>query len=370
MIVTNYVDAVIGLQYGDEGKGKIVAGINEQRNYSLTARYNGGPNAGHTIRIKGRAPLKLHQLPSSIAWKKEGLIGPGAVIDFVKLDAEVNHFEKVMGFNPLKYLTIDPMVPTIGNKHKIADKNYHAEKGSTSSGIAPAYADFYNRTAILAGSLSYPDNNGRETINTIKSVDTLLLEGAQGWYLSPYTDTYPYSTSSSSHPASAAMSMNFPAHKLRHIVGVAKCYETRSGVDPNFENVLFVNGYLPPQDIKGWDDKYYKAYSALQTAGGEVGVTTGRLRNIRYLDLSRLIKAIQESGTTIVVLNKWDILSEVHSETFEAANYFYNGRFVSCKTVEEMISHIKDIIGFRCSKVIHTFISRSPRNDIDWSILE
>ena len=111
MIIKGNVDAVIGLQYGDEGKGKIAAGIANQVYYDLTARYNGGPNAGHTINLEDGKQLKLHQLPSGIAYKRDGYIGPGAVIDFGELELEVYKFRDVMRFDPLDYLNIIHPLP-------------------------------------------------------------------------------------------------------------------------------------------------------------------------------------------------------------------------------------------------------------------
>ena len=106
MIVENYVDAVLGLQYGDEGKGKITASLADQFNYDFTVRYNGGPNAGHSIHKQNGADYALHQLPSSIAYQKPGYIAPGCVLDFEKLMQETSDFMLVEGFDPLNYLYI------------------------------------------------------------------------------------------------------------------------------------------------------------------------------------------------------------------------------------------------------------------------
>jgi|13_taG_2_1085334.scaffolds.fasta_scaffold00788_22 adenylosuccinate synthase len=363
MIVKDYVDAVIGLQYGDEGKGKITAGICDAKNYSLTARYNGGPNAGHTINIDGVTQLKLHQLPSSIAYKKRGYIGPGCVVDFTKLEEEATIFKDIMGFDPYQYLSIDPKAIVITQNHKFIDSLNHAKKGSTSSGIAPAYAEFYNRTAELAGDYTWPDTKGSELIKQWPTIDTLLLEGAQGHYLNPYQGTYPYTTSSSCHPGVAAANFGFPASKIRNIIGVAKCYETRSGYDPEFTSILTspysFGKYITPQD-----SCFNEIYNEIIEVGKEYGVTTGRKRTVRFLDLTRLIKAINETGTTIVVVQKWDILEQVK----DSFKLYQEGSMLSFNTVEEMKQYIFDTIDAKCPSVEAIASSASPYNDIPyWS---
>ena len=359
MIVKNYVDAVIGLQYGDEGKGKITAGICDAKNYSLTARYNGGPNAGHTINIDGATQLKLHQLPSSIAYKKPGYIGPGCVVDFTKLEEEAINFKEIMGFDPYDYLKIDPKAIIITQNHKFIDSMNHAKtQGSTSSGIAPAYAEFYNRTAELADNYTWPNAVNSELIKDSEPIETLLLEGAQGHYLNPYQGTYPYTTSSSSHPAIAAVNFGFPANKIRNIVGVAKCYETRSGLDPKFYQVLdSFNGYMAPKD--GW---YGDIYDKITEVGKEYGVTTGRKRAVRFLDLTRLIKAINETGTTIVVVQKWDILEQIQN----SCKLYQDGWMLSFDNVEKMKNYVFDTIDAKCPTVEAIASSASPYNDIPY----
>ena len=238
MIIENYVDAVIGLQYGDEGKGKITASLIEEKSYELTARYNGGPNAGHSIHKKNGAHYELHQLPSSIPYQEIGMIGPGCVLDIKKLHAEIEDFKKVEGFDPSDYLLIHPQVSLINDNHINLDAHYHyLKQGSTSSGIAPAYSDYYNRIA----SLSKNETKLKPFLGKKQIVENLLLEGAQGFYLNPHSGNYPYVTSSSSHPAAAAASFGFSPTKFKNIIGVAKCYETRSGLDPNIFNA-FENG--------------------------------------------------------------------------------------------------------------------------------
>lgn len=366
MILNSYADIVIGLQYGDEGKGKISASIAEQMNgYDVVARYNGGPNAGHSVHIENNPNvLKLHQIPSGVAFKKRSHIGAGCVIDVNKLYEEADEFNSIMGFHPFAYLTVDPKAIVIDPLHIKEDKNLHAMKqGSTSSGIAPAYGDFYNRTSKLAEDLEltyYKKNMVKE----LNAIDTLLLEGAQGWYLNPYQGNYPFTTSSSCHPGSAASTFGFPVSKIRNIIGVAKCYETRSGVDGNFNKVLDKNdSYIEPASVSFDLDKIYEA---ITKAGNEYGVTTGRKRAVRFLDLNRLIKSINESGTNILILQKWDILQEVDFTINNPFSFYHNAKLITSTGLHSMIAKILSILRSKCSQLEQIHIEADPICNIDW----
>ena len=360
MIVRDYVDAIVGLQYGDEGKGKITGSLVEQRDYDYTVRYNGGPNAGHSIHKNNGAHYALHQLPSSIAFKKPGYIAPGCVLDIEKLMQETSDFMLVEGFDPLDYLHIHPQVPLIKNTHKHADSLYHYKKqGSTCSGIAPAYSDYYNRTADLFESYEFQLTSYDYLVKSIDSVNTMLLEGAQGYYLNPESGNYPHTTSSNCSPASASATLGFSPFKFRNVIGVAKCYETRSGEDPNFYN-LFANGTFKNNRIP-FTEKDYQDFETIQTAGKEFGVTTGRKRAVRFLCMERLVHAIQATGTNIVVLNKWDVLDQVN-----IYKLVLNGVIASFETSNAMFNFVKDTIKLCCPQVKHVIYSASPKTDIDW----
>jgi adenylosuccinate synthase len=354
------VDAVIGLQYGDEGKGKIAAAISQQIDYDLIARYNGGSNAGHTISFEYGPALKLHQIPSGAVFKKASYIGPGALINFSKLEDEAKHFQEVMGFNPYEYLTISPKAIVVTAKNLQQDvENQAKTQGSTSSGVAPAYANFYARNASLAKDFTFPYQK-KELIQECLGVPRLLLEGAQGWYLNPYQGNYPFTTSSSSHPASAAVTFGFPASKLNNIIGVAKCYETRSGIDPTFNKLLTQDN----QYTEVLPD--LKAYDIITDLGNEYGVTTGRRRAVRFLDLTRLVKAINQSGTTILVLQKWDILQEANFYYDNIFCYYFNGKKISAPSLEQMIRLICSTLNTECSQLKDIILEASPICTTDW----
>ena len=360
----NQADFVIGLQYGDEGKGKIAASISKQVNYDLVARYNGGSNAGHTIHFESDRPsLKLHQIPSGIAFKKPGYIGPGSLVNFEKLEEEADHFKEIMNFDPFEYLTISAKAICVTKEHISLDKNHHAKtQGSTSSGIAPAYANFYNRTATLAGTYDYPHMD-KSLIDDYFISDKVLFEGAQGWYLNPYQGNYPYTTSSSCSPVAAATTFGFSHKKIKNIIGVAKCYETRSGIDPTFDKVLNTD------NTYSHVDKDENVYEMIVLLGNEYGVTTGRKRQVRYLDLNRLIKAINQSGTNILVLQKWDILQEVDFNLHNQSPfcYYFNGKKIVCPGIEKMIYLIKTELINQCKDLDDIVISASPVCDQNWN---
>lgn len=353
MHIKKLVDAVIGLQYGDEGKGKITAGILSQVNYDITARFNGGPNAGHSIHKENGAHYALHQLPSSLVYGQRGLIGPGCGVDYHKLNKEIKKVNNVEDLDVKSLLHIAKNVFPIKHKHIEADKNFHADlQGSTSSGIAPAYGDFYNRTN---------ENYNNQYLPPPLNVDKMLLEGAQGFYLDIYQGKYPYVTSSHISPAFAAASFGFSPKKIRNIIGVAKCYETRSGKDPYFNHLMNEIGQL--KEMKDLNFDFKDIYEEIQIKGEEFGVTTGRKRQIRFLDVSRLIHAINATGTNHVVINKWDIL-----EKLDACCYFYNTNLFVCDKVS-MFLEIKALIKTHCKDVEKVYYSASKINDIDWTWL-
>ena len=364
MIVNDYADIVIGLQYGDEGKGKIASSIAQKKHYDLVARYNGGPNAGHSVHLDGDRIVKLHQIPTGVIFKKQSYIGPGCVLDFNQLDLEREHFQQVMNFDPYDYLTISPQAIVIDTQHKEDDSKYHSiNQGSTRKGIAPAYASFYNRTAQLANSFSWPSNN-KECIEEITSVNTILLEGAQGWYLNPYQGSYPYTTSSSCHPGAAAATFGFTADAIKDIIGVAKCYETRSGIDPDFQKVINQNNQLIKPDVP--TETVNQCYELISQLGQEYGVTTGRKRHIRFLDVNRLINAINQSGTTLLVLQKWDILQEVSAYNINPFCYYFNGNLQQTPSLDAMYISVTDLIKKHCPLLTRFFMSAEQKCTLDW----
>jgi adenylosuccinate synthase len=343
-----FSDFVIGLQYGDEGKGKVAASLAAQCNYDIVARYNGGPNAGHSVAI-GNKNIALHQIPTGALYKKTSYIGPGTVLSFTKLEKEAKAFEEIMGFSPYEYLKISPKAIIINEDHVTIDKaNQALTQGSTSSGIAPAYADFYSRNAHLASEYSWPYKD-KELISELPLKGRILFEGAQGHYLNPYQGNYPYTTSSSSHPGSAAMTFGFPTSNIENIIGVAKCYETRSGIDPFFHR---------SDDTS--EDK--DCFNLIAELGNEIGVTTGRNRGIRWLNATKLIEAINETGTNILVLQKWDILAQTN-----LYKYYHNETQAVFYSLEFMQEALAALLKHNCRNLEQIKFSSSPQPfDLTW----
>lgn len=354
-------DFVIGLQYGDEGKGKVAASLAAQCDYDTVARYNGGPNAGHSV-VLDKVSVALHQIPTGVLFKKHSYIGPGTVIDFNKLEKEAKQIEEALGFSPYEYLHISPQAIVINGDYITQDKaNQALTQGSTSSGIAPAYSAFYERSAELTANYSWPHKN-EETIKSLPLSGRWLFEGAQGHYLNPYQGSYPYTTSSSSHPGSAAMTFGFATNSIRNIIGVAKCYETRSGKDPDFYKVMLNDGSL--KDMSFYQSSDEEHFSFLAKEGNEIGVTTGRNRQVRWLDATRLIRSINETGTNILVIQKWDILSKN-----SVYKYYNNGTETVFYSIDFMQKGLSALLKHNCPSLKEIKIGSSPHyNDLTWNI--
>lgn len=278
------VDIIFGLAWGDEGKGKIVNAI--CKNYDYVCRWNGGPNAGHTVYIKNKK-YKTHIIPCGIFHNKKCIIGPNCVINIDKFYDEIEYL-KSEGFDT-NLIKISPKTHIITQRHIIYDKLYLQKKlGTTGQGIAPAYSDKMLRSGKLAR--DYIDKkylwdgilNGK-----------ILCEGAQSFWLDVNYGDYPYVTSSETLPYSAC-SLGFSPKKIKNIIGVAKAYDTKSGIDPLFPMILL--------DIP--------EFKLITDYGEEYGSTTGRKRLVNWLRLDYLDKAINISGVNKLIINKCDILEK------------------------------------------------------------
>jgi len=288
MSYVDNADVVIGLAWGDEGKGKVVSNLlASKNNYDFVCRFNGGPNAGHTIHINGRK-YKTHLVPGGIFYQKPSYIGPGCVVNVKKLKEEFDYL-KSCGFNT-DLVKVHPNAHIITDEHIAYDKEHLSKLGTTGQGIAPCYADKMLRKGIRA----------RDVLPASMLWDrplegNILAEGAQSVWLDPDIGDYPYVTSSSTLPYYAC-SLGFHTRKIGDIIGVVKAYDTKSGVDPLFPETLF-------------DDPILAKIGEL---GGEYGTTTGRRRLVNYLNMDRLISAIEVTGVTNLVINKIDVLSDVN----------------------------------------------------------
>jgi adenylosuccinate synthase len=332
---------VVGAQWGDEGKGKVVDVLAERSDFVV--RFQGGANAGHTLVVNGKK-MVLHLIPSGVLRAETScVIGPGAVIDIEKLVQEI---ETLQGQNYLsnpKQLLISDSATVIFPFHKALDQAREGSLGNnkigtTGRGIGPAYEDHAARRAILFGDLfdkprlkerldlALKEKNvllqfyNQKTVTieemmnwaatfseklapyrardvgsiihkAIKSGKRVLFEGAQGTLLDVYHGTYPYVTSSSTIAGSACIGTGIGPGNISTVIGVMKAYTTRVGQGP-FPSELF--------DEQG---------QHLQTVGHEFGSTTGRVRRCGWLDLMAMKYSIRLNGITNLALMKLDVLS-------------------------------------------------------------
>jgi adenylosuccinate synthase len=331
------VDVILGLQWGDEGKGKIVDFF--AKDYDLIARFQGGPNAGHTLYI-GDKKVVLHQIPSGVF--REGvknLIGNGVVLDPVILKKECDTVSS-FGIDLRKNLVIAERTHLILPTHRALDKAAEISKGndkigSTLKGISPAYMDKTGRNGLRVGDLldknfttsyiklrlkhqklldNYSFNEdisaweeeffeAVEFLKTLKIVngeyfinDTLakgkkvLAEGAQGSMLDIDFGTFPFVTSSNTITAGVCSGLGIAPQKIKEVIGVTKAYCTRVGSGP-FPTEL--------NDETG---------ERLRKTGNEFGATTGRPRRCGWIDLVALRFACMINGVTRLVMTKADVL--------------------------------------------------------------
>ena len=331
------VTAVIGSQWGDEGKGKVVDYLAEGADY--VARFNGGNNAGHTV-INEFGNFKIHLVPSGIfARNTVGLIGGGVVIDPSVLIEEIDLLNNA-GVDVEGRLWVSPRSHLIMPYHKILDGLYEEAKGAgatgtTRRGIGPVFADkvsyngirwsdfsskaFESRLAVqldlknkiitaLGGRmLKYEEIRDtyreyylrlkpyiRELFSLVqdglKANKNFLLEQAMGTFLDTDWGTYPFVTASTTIPSAASAGLGIPPRYITNVVGVTKAYTTRVGAGPL------------PTEIHDTESEAYKKFA-------EVAATTGRTRRVGWLDLELVKTAVELSGVTELCLTKLDVLS-------------------------------------------------------------
>lgn len=280
------VDIIFGLSWGDEGKGKISNAIS--KDYDIVCRWNGGPNAGHTVYLNDKK-YKTHIIPCGVFQNKLSIIGPNCVINIDKFFDEIDYLKKE-GFDT-SLIKVSPKAHVITERHIQYDLKFLKPKlGTTGQGIAPCYAD----KALRVGKLA-KDYLDKEYIWDGELYGNVLCEGAQSFWLDLNYGDYPYVTSSETLPYSAC-SLGFSPKKIRDIIGVAKIYDTKSGVDPLFPESL-------------WQDEELNKIIQL---GKEFGTTTGRKRLVNWLNFDRLRYAVKTSGTTKLIINKCDILEQLN----------------------------------------------------------
>lgn len=353
------IDLLLGLQWGDEGKGKIVDYLTKQ--YDIIARFQGGPNAGHTLEFNGIKHV-LHTIPSGIFHPDAtNVVGNGVVIDPVIFKKELEALDQY-DVDYTKSLLISRKAHLIIPTHRLLDAASETAKGkakigSTLKGIGPTYMDKTGRNGIRVGDLEFEDWKDKyrqladkhqamikfynvdvqydlneleaeffeavEKIKTLQFIDSeeylfqaikneksILAEGAQGSLLDIDFGTYPFVTSSNTTAAGACTGLGIAPNKIQKVFGIFKAYTTRVGSGP-FPTELF--------------DKNGKQMAKI---GHEFGATTGRPRRCGWLDLVALKYAVQVNGVTDLMMMKADVLSGFKNLKVCTA-YHYNGKEVS-----------------------------------------
>jgi len=406
------IDILLGLQWGDEGKGKIVDVVTPD--YDVVARFQGGPNAGHSLEFNGIRHV-LHIIPSGIFHKdKINIIGNGVVIDPIIFEEEIEALVK-MGLTPTDNLYVSKKAHLILPTHKLLDAAYESKKGkqkigSTLKGIGPTYTDKTARVGLRVCDIFSPDFEAKyqhlmgqhkeildqygfdyskmlpelderwhqslATLRRFTCIDSeyvlheylregksVLAEGAQGTLLDLEFGAYPFVTSSNTIAAGAFTGLGLDPHLAGKTIGIVKAYCTRVGSGP-FPTELF--------DATGEE---------LRRVGNEFGATTGRPRRCGWLDLVALQYALMVNGVTDIALTKADVMSDFDTINICTA-YRVNGELTTrmpaatdaqiepvyttlkgwktdisgCKTYEELPSEFKDYIRF-IEEQTHTPIS-------------
>lgn len=333
------VDICCGLAWGDEAKGKIVSHLIQKNTYDWICRWNGGSNAGHTIYIGGKK-YATHIIPAGVFYNIPCYIGPDCLINVDAFIKEINYLND-NGFDTSK-IYISGNAHVITKEHVNDDiSQYQKQQGSTGTGIAPCARDKFARKGILLkdyDKFPYKDNIWNESCSPL--FGNILCEGAQGFWLDINHGMYPYVTSSYTLPYSAC-SLGFTHRVIRNIYGAAKVYDTRVGVDPYFEHP---NAHL-----------YKETFDNIAKLGEEYGTTTKRMRKVEWLNLDKMIYAINTSGTNIIIISKIDILEKINKYV-----YIYNNDYVICDNKEDFIRNINAIILNKCSIVDKIIYSDNP----------
>lgn len=328
----NNVDICAGLAWGDEAKGKITAHLSKENDYDFVCRWAGGNNAGHTIHMNNKKYV-TNLIPSGIFHNVKSIIGPDCVVNIEHFFEEINYL-KENGFNT-NLIKISPKAHIITNEHIEEDIKRYKKLGTTARGIAPCYRDKYGRTGDRV--IDHIDKL-KDFIWDENLYGNVLCEGAQGFWLDINYGNYPYITSSNTLPYSAC-SLGFPPCLINNIYGAVKIYDTRVGYDPDFPETL-----LDDPDLQ-----------KLGEIGEEYGSTTGRKRIVNWLNLDKLIKAINISGTTHLVISKIDII-----EQLGIYKYYYENRLISVDSFDKLQEEICQTILTNSLFCKHIYFSNNP----------
>lgn len=286
-------DIVVGVQAGDEAKGKVAHHLCKRGDYTHVLRFNGGCNAGHTIYHEGKKFI-THHIPAGVFYGIKSIIGSGCVVNIEQFFKEIQELKE-------GGVDVDGKIFIARNVHIITDKHLEQDGkdtsiGTTKRGNGPAYRDKYDRKGKLACEFTelkpylvdlYEEFHGEQSVR-------LLCEGAQGFELDIDWGDYPYVTSSHCTSASALLN-GVPFKWVRNVWGVAKAYETYVGAK-KFE----------PDAPE---------FALLRKYGEEFGATTGRPRQCNWLNLDKLKRSVKINSVNRLVINKVDVLRELGNWT-------------------------------------------------------
>lgn len=368
----NKADVLLGLQWGDEGKGKVVDVLTPR--YDIIARFQGGPNAGHSLEFNGIKHV-LHTIPSGIFHEgKMNIVGNGVVIDPITLKKEIDALVR-MGVPIHERMMISRKAHLILPTHRLLDAASEAAKGkekigSTLKGIGPTYMDKTGRNGLRVGDVEAADCKekynflkhkhevllaqmefettgleqmekewfeGLETLKSIPFCDSehylnqaladgkkILAEGAQGTLLDIDFGSYPFVTSSNTVTAGACTGLGLPPTAIGNVFGIFKAYCTRVGSGPF------------PTELDN------ETGQKLRDIGREYGATTGRPRRTGWLDIPALKYACMINGVTHLIMMKADVLSEF--EVISVADtYTYNGKQIDYLPYDVLSGNIQPV---------------------------
>ena len=331
----NYADIIVDLQAGDTGKGKVAHHLAKIPNeYTHVVRYNGGGNAGHTIYHDGEK-FVTHYVPVGVIYGIKSIIGPGCVVNVKDLFKEIEELEWG-GFKVRQNLWIDKRVHIITEEHQ-NEEGLETKIGTTKKGNGPCYRDKYSRTGLRAESVPELENFLIDCYEEFHETDgqvRILFEGAQGFELDIDWGDYPYVTSSHCTVGGAILN-GVPPQKVRNVYGIAKVYQTYVG-SKEFE----------PND---------PIFPKIREIGHEYGATTGRARQVNWLDLDKLIEALRINGVTELIFNKLDVLEGVG-----VFSLYENDKLLNFETTEKFRNYVEVSVREKVGLLSYIRWSKTP----------
>ena len=386
---------IVGTQWGDEGKGKIVDLLTERAD--AVVRYQGGNNAGHTVMF-GEQTFILHLLPSGILRKKTSILGNGVVIDLAEMIKEIDELAQ-MDISVEDHLHISDRAQLVMPWHKTFDRLGEEQKGknkigTTGRGIGPAYEDKVRRSGMRVGDLLEPElfkarleeiveeknkllelyyksdepSFSAEEIfleftaylkilkpyirdtpllvnQMIEQGKNILFEGAQGTFLDVDHGTYPFVTSSNTLAGGACAGTGIGPTRINEVLGIVKAYTTRVGSGPFPTELLDNDGEL------------------LQSEGHEFGATTGRPRRCGWFDALLVRQAVRLNGITSMAVMKLDVLDKFDTLKIAVSYRLSNGEHTENlpRSLENVTPVLEEMPGWKCNSAGITEYDQLPR---------